>query len=252
VIARVVIALAVLAGASPVLAQTPIQFFPRYDFHVDASHLSSDSPRYVWDADFGAEIDVVDYRLGRFTFWANYQVVMGEQLRAFDPNQGNYILAGSTSARLGGFELAGVFYHQSRHLADRPKIAAVAWNMMGGRVIRAGTAGRTQWHASADLWRTVERAFVDYEWEFDSNARIQVGLSPRVAFVSAGNVRVLGVDGTVDRGTQTGYLAEGGVRFAGGAGAVELFVAAERRIDPFPVEFGTENLLKAGFRLVSR
>jgi hypothetical protein len=252
VIQRVVIALAVLAGASPGLAQTPIQFFPRYDFHVDAAHLSSESPRYVWDADFGGEIDVVDYGIGRFTFWANYQVVMGEQLRAFDPNQGNYVLAGSTSARVRGVEVAGVFYHQSRHLADRPKFPAVAWNMMGGRVMQTGTAGRTQWRATADLWRTVAQAFVDYQWQLDSNARVRVGLSPRVAVVSAGGVRVLGVDGSAHRATQTGYLAEGGVRFEGEAGAVELFVAAERRIDPFPVEFGTENLLKAGFRLVSR
>jgi hypothetical protein len=248
----VVIALAVIAGASPVLAQTPIQFMPRYDFYVDAAHLSSDDPRYVWDADFGGEIDVVDYGIGRFTFWANYQVVMGEQLRAFDPNQGNYILAGSTSVQVGGLEVAGVFYHQSRHLADRQKIPAVAWNMMGGRLMSTGTTGRTQWRAQADLWRTVAQAFVDYQWEFGANARVQVGLTPRLAFVSAGGVRVLGVDGSANRGTQTGYLGEGGVRFEGEAGAVELFVAAERRIDPFPVEFGTENLLKAGFRIVSR
>ncbi len=33
---------------------------------------------------------------------------------------------------------------------------------------------------------------------------------------------------------------------------MEFFVAAERRIDPFPVEFGTVTWLKAGFRLLSR
>ena len=74
----------------------------------------------MWDADFGGELDVVDYGVGRFTFEANYQVVVGEEIRYFDPNQGNYILAGNVSTH-AGFEIAGQLYHQSRHLADRPK-----------------------------------------------------------------------------------------------------------------------------------
>jgi hypothetical protein len=73
-----------------------------------------------------------------------------------------------------------------------------------------------------------------------------------VSAISTLRGRIVGVDGSRDRGTQAGYLAEGGVRFEGNGGAMELFVAAERRIDPFPVEFGTANWLKAGFRLLSR
>ena len=65
-------------------------------------------------------------------------------------------------------------------------------------------------------------------------------------------IRYLGVDGSLDRGNQTGYVVEGGVRFEGRAGAIELFVAGERRIDPYPVEVGTAQWLKAGFRLLSR
>ena len=91
----------------------------------------------MWDADFGGELDVVDYGVGRFTFEANYQVVLGEEIRSFDPNQGNYILAGIVSARTRGFEIAGQLYHQSRHLADRPKEEAIDWNTLGGRVRKA-------------------------------------------------------------------------------------------------------------------
>ena len=61
----------------------------------------------MWDADFGGEVDVVDYGVGRVSFTTNYEVVMGTQLRRFDPNQGNYILAGTASARAAGFEVAG-------------------------------------------------------------------------------------------------------------------------------------------------
>lgn len=254
-IQRVLLALAVVAytaaGAVPAFAQT-IQFVPRYDFHLNAQHLSGDQRLYQWDADFGGEIDVVDYDLGRFTFWANYNVVMGNEIRIFDPNQGNYILAGSSSVRVRGLELAGVFYHQSRHLGDRPKQPAVAWNMMGVRLIHAGEAGRAEWRVSTDVRGVVQHAFVDYRWEVDTNARAQFALRPRIALVASGGVRVLGVSESSDRGTQTGFLSDAGVRFEGEAGAVELFLGAERRIDPYPVEFGTATWFRAGFRLLSR
>jgi hypothetical protein len=179
-------------------------------------------------------------------------VVMGTQLRRFDPNQGNYILAGQASARAGGFEVAGEFYHQSRHLADRPKIGAVDWNMLGVRVVRDITRGRAGWLTRVDLRRTVQKSFVDYQWELDAEGRGRMALAPRVSVITAAGVRVLGVDGTRSRGNQTGFLAEGGVRFEGAGAAMEFFVAAERRIDPFPVEFGTVTWLKTGFRVLTR
>jgi hypothetical protein len=60
------------------------------------------------------------------------------------------------------------------------------------------------------------------------------------------------VDGT--RGTRhaDGRRGEGGVRFTGRAGAVDLFVAGERRIDPYPLEFGVDTWFTAGFRFLSR
>ena len=253
---RVLFALAVVACAVPALAQQPVQFVPRYEFHMGAEHLSGDNPRYVWDADFGGAMDVVDYGLGRFTFWANYNVVMGEQLRMFDPNSGNYILAGSTSARLPGVEVAGVFYHQSRHLSDRVKRQPVDWNMAGGRVAGGLTSGRLQVEGRADLRGVVQKSLVDYRWELDTEARSRVALrasgSGRLALIAAGGVRVLGVDGSRGRGTQNGFRGEAGVRVEGSGAAVELFVAAERRIDPYPLEFSTESWVTAGFRLLSR
>jgi hypothetical protein len=77
-------------------------------------------------------------------------------------------------------------------------------------------------------------------------------VASRLALVASGEVQVLGVDGTRDRGTQFGFRSEGGVRIEGRAAAAELFVAGERRIDPYPLEFGHETWVSAGFRLVSR
>ena len=215
-------------------------------------HLSHDDPRYVWDAKWAASIDLVDYTAGRLTFNAEYQTILGEQFHIFDPNQGNYMLEGALSARLPGMEVAGVFHHVSRHLSDRPKRFPVDWNMIGGRVLTAFERGRTQVRGRADLRTVIQHTYVDYEWELDTEATARVRFSPRKALVALGQLRVLGVDGTASRGTQYGLRGEGGVRLDGPAAALELFVAAERRIDPYQLEFSTATWLSAGFRLTSR
>jgi hypothetical protein len=254
VIRRTLGALALIAGAGwPAGAQTTpaVEFVPRTVFHMDAQQLTGDDPRFVWEANLGGEIDLVDYRRGRLTFFANYQVGMGDELRKFDPNQGNYILEGSASVRTP-VELAGVFYHQSRHLSDRPKDQAVDWNMVGVRARHAWIAGATHVDARADLRGTVQRTFVDYQWELDGRVRADQVLRPGIGLMASGVLRHLGVDGSRNRGGQTGFRAEGGVRFDGSAGAIELFLAAERRIDPYPLEFSTATWFMGGFRFLSR
>ena len=256
----VLAALALVAGAAAASAQTnpvapaptSIAFLSRADFHLAAEHLSGEDGRFVWDADFGGALDLVDYSAGRLTFIANYQVVLGDEFRAFDANQGNYILAGQASARLPAVEIAGVFYHQSRHLSDRPKRVAVDWNMVGVQVRADRRIRSVRIDGTADVRGVVQKTFVDYRWEFDGRLRSAVPVGAGFSLVGAGAVRWLGVDGSAARGTQRGFRAEGAVRFDGGAAAVELFVAAERRIDPYPLEHTTATWATAGFRLVSR
>jgi len=252
-------ALTVLVWASPASSQTAganstpgVEFLPRTAFHMTAERLSGDDPRFVWDANFGGDLDFVDYGVGRFTFEANYQVIIGEEIRTFDPNQGSYILAGVTSARLGATEVAAVFHHQSRHLSDRAKDTAVDWNMFGGRVRRRFLASDAIIDTRVDLRGVIQKSFVDYSWEIDSAVRATIKLRARVGALATVGLRHLGADGSQDRGGETGYRAEGGVRFEGRAGAIELFVAAERRIDPLPLEVGTARWVTAGFRLLSR
>jgi len=229
-----------------------VEFMSRTAFHMAAEYLSDDDPRYTWDADFGGELDVVDYGYGRFTFEANYQVVLGEEIRSFDPNQGNYVLAGNVSARTRWFEVAGQLYHQSRHLADRPKEEAIDWNTLGGRVRKAFKYREATFDARADVRGVFMKTTVDYSWELDAALRSDVKVRPGVGLLAAADVRYLGVDGSQDRGNQTGYKVEGGVRLEGRRGAVEVFIAGERRIDPYPVEVGVAEWFTAGFRLLSR
>jgi hypothetical protein len=248
---RALIVLALLAYATPASAQS-IEFLSRYAFSVSMEHMFSDDVRYVWDANWGGEIDLVDYGVGRATFVANYQTILGHQFREFDPNQGNYILEGSASARLPAVEVAGVFHHVSRHLSDRPKRGAVDWNMIGGRVNVAATRGRVDLQGRADLRGVIQKTFVDYTWELETGGRARVPLSPRTAVVATGTARVLGVDGSRDRGTQYGFRGEGALQLLGRGAALDLYAAAERRIDPYQLEFSTVTWGTIGFRLSSR
>jgi hypothetical protein len=231
---------------------TTFSFLPRMAFHLTGEHVSGDDERFVWNANFGGEIDVLGYPGGRATFLANYEVMLGEELKAFDPNQGNYHLAGSASRWVHGVELAGVFHHESRHLSDRIKTVAVDWNMVGVRAQTGLVHGRATTVGRVDLRRVIQRSMVDYEWELDARVRNVVQVRPHVSVVSAFTLDVIGVDGTANRGTQVGARGEGGIRLEGSAGAIELYLAVERQIDPYQLEFSTANWFIAGFRLLSR
>ena len=247
----------VAASAVPAHAQsapaasTAVEFLSRFDFHVSMEHLVSDDPRYVWDASFGGELDMIDYGRGRATFVANYETVLGSEFRAFDPNQGNYVLEGSISARHDATEVAGVFHHVSRHLSDRPKRFPVDWNMIGGRISGTTQRGQTALRGRVDIRGVIQKTYVDYRWEIETTGAARVAVQPRVSLVSAVAVRIVGVDDSRSRGIQHGFRGEGGVRLAGRGAALELFAAVERRIDPYQLEFGTVTWMTVGFRISS-
>ena len=256
----VLLVLVLGAGAARVDAQTApppqsdaqppgLEFLSRFDSYLSVEHLASDEERFVWDGNVGVDIDLVDYGFGRLAGVAKYEVVMGSEFRPFDPTQGNYFLEVSTSARTDAFELAGVFHHVSRHLSDRFKRGSVDWNMVGGRISRDVVRGRTELRGRADVRGVLRGGFVDYRWEVDTDVAARVALRPRVAAIARGGFRVLGVNGSRDRGTQYGYRGEGGMRVEGRGAALDLFVAVERRIDPYPLEFSTATWLITGFRI---
>ena len=257
-IRRVLVLLAGLACAVSASAQTAapaprVEFIPRTAFYMTAERLwGEDDRRFRWDTNFGGELDLIDYGVGRLTFAANYQAILGDEYQLFDPNQGNYVLEGALSGRLPHVELAAVLYHQSRHLGDRPKDIPVDWNMLGVRALRTFPIGTFHLATRADLRGAIKQSFIDYRWEFDGRVRADRVVRPGVGVLLGGSVRHLGVDGSANRGGQTGFRAEAGVRLEGGGGAVELFVAAERRIDPYPLEFSTATWATAGFRLLTR
>jgi hypothetical protein len=252
-----ILVLAAVGWAASAAAQgtrgPTVSFLTGSTFHAGAEHLGgSDDERFRWDANFGGEVDLVDYTRGRMIFAANYQTTLGEELQFFDPNQGNYMLEGALTARIKQLEAAVVFHHLSRHLSDRAKDFPVDWNMLGGRIDHGFLVGATYIETQGDLRWTVQRSFVDYEWELDVHVRADRLLRPGVGVLAAGDVRYLGTDASRGREGESGYRAEGGLRLEGSGAAVELFAGVERRIDPYPLEFDTATWFTAGFRLLSR
>jgi hypothetical protein len=235
------------ADASPAF-----ELLPGYDFRIGLEHLSGDDPRFVWDAHYGGVIGLFDYRGLRLNMVADYEALLGNEYQPFDPLQGNYALGGSLGGKVGGVQLDVVMHHLSRHMGDRAKRDAIAWNMYGGRVSGTRTRGALRMDSRALLRFSTNKAFVDYNWEVEAGTTGRYRVRSKASWIWAGELRRIGVDGTRNRGTQTGYRVEGGVRLDGRAGDLEVVAGYERRIDPYQLEFGTVQWVTAGFRVVSR
>jgi hypothetical protein len=250
------VAVPVFAQQEP-LATPPVsaQFLSHYDFHLSAAALASDNPRFSWDTHFGGDLDIVDYVHGRASTAIDYEAVLGNELRPFDPNQGNYTLELSSSYRINRTEIAAIFHHVSRHLSDRPKISPVAWNILGVRVLREAALKKTTIDMVADFGGTTEKANVDYRWAGNVDVVVRHLVAPRAALFARGTGHLMSVvpsPGLPARHTQTGGVAEGGIRLVGEAGVGELFVAYERRFDAYPLGFLPEHWSMVGFRLLRR
>jgi len=245
--------------ASPVSAQQPAEqaqtpgFFTRYDFHLNAEALSSDDPRFKWDTHFGGDLDLVDYGLGRAGVLVDYEAVLGNEYRPFDPNQGNYTLETFGSVRGKHLEFIGAFHHVSRHISDRPKRFAVAWNTVDARVLSHWPLGAATLDVNLNIATVVQNSYVDYKWIGGAAIAIRRPVSPKASVFVTGTGQAIGVDGSVpQRSTQTGGRIEGGVHLGGKAGAIELFAGYEKRVDADPLDFLPQRWAVAGFRLLNR
>jgi hypothetical protein len=249
-------------AASPLHAQThpavtpaPAQsdFLSRYDFHLSAAAVNSNTPRFSWETHFGGDVDLYDYVVGRTSILADFEAVLGDEFRPFDPNQGNYTLEVSSSGRIRSTEVAAVFHHVSRHLSDRPKRFAVAWNVLGVRVLqRVSVAGFTI-DGVATGGKVVQDSFVDYSWIGELDLLVRRPVSTRADVFAHGIGDGYAINPSLSNRTrQLGGRVEVGVRLTGRAGALELFAGAERRVDADPIERIPRQWALAGFRLVSR
>jgi hypothetical protein len=225
-------------------------FLERFDFQIALARLSGDDPRLVWDTHVGGVIDIVDYVRGRASIVADYSAVLGEEYRPFDPNQSYYTLEGSASWRFGGTEVAGVFHHVSRHLSDRPKPFAIAWNGVGARVLRSWSFGANTADVRATGQRITQRSYVDYTWMGDIDAGVRHRVTSTLAAFGRARGELVGTNERLGRGTQRGGSIEVGARLNGDAAAVEFFAGIEQRIDGDPLALQSVRWASAGFRLI--
>jgi hypothetical protein len=254
--------------ASPANAQQPgpqplvgpidhFEFLSRYDYQLEVNVLSGDNgDQYRWDAHYGGAVDVLNYVKGRTSFVGDYEVVLGSQLRPFDPNQGIYILEPSTSWFVGDNEFAFVFHHVSRHLSDRSKTFAVAYNALLGRYLRKFEFGDdTSVAVRTSAGRIVRHAAVDYTWTVDWDVMARHRMNPHLEWYGRTTGEVFGVDPLIrldNRGVQHTAHLEIGTILTGTKANLELFVGAEHRLDASILDFVPVSWAIAGFRIVNK
>jgi hypothetical protein len=234
-------------------ASSGVFWLTGYRFHLSAVSVRSDDPRFRWDAHFGGDVDLLDYRIGRINFLADYEVMIGSEFRSIDPNQGAYHLDLSTSVRSGPTEVQAVYDHVSRHLSDRANRTSVSWNSAGA-VVTTRYGGRAM-TATFDVRgaKVLRAAFVDYTWQLGAGVDVEYRLSRHQALVARGDLEPILVDRRVaGRDAQVGARIEGGMRLYGTGAGVEVFAAWERRVDPYPLERATRSWALLGFRFVNR
>jgi hypothetical protein len=258
------IALLLVWPVMPVFAQdaglVPDQSAPRapgilskYNFHLSAMRLGIEDPRFTWDADFGGNVDLIDYGFGRLNFLANYEAILGEEIRAFDVNQSSYTLDFRASVRAPRQEVAAVFNHVSRHLSDRFRPVPVDWNMVGAQYWRRDAVGTAEVRSTGMAVFNVTRSFVDYEAQIGGKVSLDAPVASRVDVIASGAFTLVPVDDAVrGRDTQWGTRLEGGIRIGGDAAVAELVLGYERRLDAHPFESLPLDWMFLGFRFVSR
>jgi hypothetical protein len=218
---------------------------------MGASRLGAGDDRFVWDARFNGDIDLLDYGLGRINFMAEYGVVLGNELKSFDPNQSLYTLDFRVTRRFGSNELAGLFHHVSRHLSDRAKTQPVDWNALGAEFTRTETVGVVQTESVIRADWIIKHTYADYTWNVGGRLRFQRPATPRTTLIGEGSLAFTGVDSTIaGRSTQVGAYVEAGLRLAGTAGLLDFILAFERRVDADPLIRGPRSWMLVGFRLV--
>jgi hypothetical protein len=240
-------------------AQNPIpdppdqaEFFSRYEFTMSAARLTEDDDRFAWDTHWRGDFDLFDYKYGRMFWIGDYQALLGNEFRPFDPYQSNYLLEVGSSLRVRKTELAWVLNHVSRHLGDRPKRLAVAENSLGARVLQQfGTGTPTTLDLRLDARKVYAQAYVDYTGMFDVDLTLRRTLRPNTQLFGRAYGEIITVDQDVaGRDTQYGGRGEFGVRWTGTKGALELYGGVERVIDADPLDRLPRSWGFAGFRLL--
>ena len=225
-------------------------------FTCRAEHLSSDDPRFVWDTNFGGELDFVDYGDGR----ADVRRELPGDPRRRVPRTS--IRTRATTSSSGSASAARARRRGGRRLLSpvaplsRPRQARRRWTgtCSAAGCERAVTAGRARVDARVRPARRHPEVVRRLHWELERRPCAATCRCGRASACSApAALRVLGVDGTQDRGRPdrvSRRRRRAARRDGGGRGGVLFSPRAPRSI-PIRCEFGDRpTLADVGFRLL--
>jgi len=258
-----------LALATPAFAQVSgpqplegpsehFEFFSRYDFQLEANLITGDEnpDLFRWDSHFGGEFDLINYIKGRLTVVTDYEAVMGSELRPFDPVQGNYVLEPAASWFFGNHEVSFVFHHVSRHLSDRPKRYAIAFNIAEGRYLRKFNLNGTTVAVRATLGKILQHSDVDYTWAADWDVMFVRAVSPHLQWYGRSFGEMYGTNPAIRGRTGVQHTArfEVGPRLIGKKADFEFFGGFEHRLDAYELNYfrPAPNWFILGFRIASK
>lgn len=252
---------AMLSTAWPAGAQTvPRRFsdpapspgvFTGAVMHMAIEPLSSGDISFKWNAEFGGNVDVVDYGLGRVNVLAHYQAVLGREFQRFDPNQGIYTLEALASFKQGRGEWWAGVRHLSRHFGDRPKDFHVYYHSLAGRYAtsRDVRGWRANLHGGGG-W-VVSRRYLDYRATLDGEIQVvRLGAGRAQPFGRIATEKVWVVP-SATRTARLGWRMEAGVRVTNSRARGELYLGAEQRYDADILAPTARRWLVAGLRVSS-
>ncbi|MYH27332.1 MAG: hypothetical protein F4018_13690 [Acidobacteria bacterium] len=225
----------VIGGPRPAqTADRELGFLTRYHVRTQAAGLAGiGEEQFGWDTDLGVDMDVFDLLFARGNVFFNLETGVGGERRAIDPTQTNYTMDLSVFTRLPRGEFGVTLHHISRHRADREHPGSPSWNMLGlsyGDRLRLGAFDV----ALMGRWLgTITSSEVDYEQEANAHLRVLRPLTGRVSLIAElDGSAVLTDESMFGREHLYGGSAHLGLRFRGSAGAGEILIGRERRVDP--------------------
>ena len=229
------VAAQVVGGPRPAqTADREIGFLTRYHVHTQAASLAGiGEEQFGWDTDLGVDMDVFDLLFARGNVFFNLETGVGGERRAIDPTQTNYTMDLSVFTRLPRGEFGVTFHHISRHRADREHPGSPSWNMLGlsyGDRLRFGTFDV---EVMGRWLGTITSSEVDYQQEANAYVRVLRPLTGRISLIGQlDGSAALTDESMFGRDFVYGGSAHLGLRFRGGAGAGEVLIGRERRVDP--------------------
>jgi len=250
------VALGATLGAPSAAAAQTKGLLTRADFFMLWARLAADDPRFDHQGRFNLDADLADYGSGRLMLEVDYEAFLGGERRTFDLNQSAYRFDMDLTKRTRAVEIGAFFSHSSRHEVDRENPDSLSWNVLGARARRKWDfADGASVNARIELGRAMQQAFVDYEWISQARATLRHPLAPHkhVSLLLEGSGVLIWTDESLyGRSRTCGARVEGGIRFEGRRGAMEIVTTYERRIDGYPFDLSKVRMWSLGFRVLTR